>query len=261
MLCVCHAAVQEAEAETAARLTAAERALERRAGEVEHLQLQVRMTVCMYATCHFVQVSTLKAERFTLERDRATALAELEELTSRLGAPLLLKLRTEGPTAVASLEQLQQLQRLEAMRDEAQHAVRTVTTLRWCQIAMQCCSTACVDHVFMPTTTTSTEQAERAQGALLRARREWQVQEGVLQGTIAQLKARVADLEQGHSGEATATALLRQQLESVQREVEGVRAGKQALEQQMQAQLALVAARKDAEIAGLHARLDAAATR
>lgn len=70
----------------------------------------------------------------------------------------------------------------------------------------------------------------------------------------------MADLEQGHSGDATATALLRQQLESVQREVEGVRAGKQALEQQMQAQLALVAARKDAEIAGLRARLDAAAT-
>lgn len=99
---------QEAEAETAARLAAAERALERRAGEVEHLQLQV---------------STLKADRHTLERDRAAALAELEELTSRLGAPLLLRLRTEGPTAVASLEQLQQLQRLEAMRDEAQQAV------------------------------------------------------------------------------------------------------------------------------------------
>lgn len=66
----------------------------------------------------------MKADRHTLERDRASALAELEELSSRLGAPLLLRLRTEGPTAVASLEQLQQLQRLEALRDEAQHGVR-----------------------------------------------------------------------------------------------------------------------------------------
>lgn len=74
----------------------------------------------------------MKADRHTLERDRANAIAELEELTSRLGGPLLLRLRTEGPTAVASLEQLQQLQRLEAMRDEAQQAVRAPHT--------SCCS-------------------------------------------------------------------------------------------------------------------------
>ncbi len=42
------------------------------------------------------------------------------------------------------------------------------------------------------------------------------------------------------------------------RELECVRASKQALEQQLQSQVALVAARKDGEIQALRARLDAA---